>query len=123
MELTRQHPGDKVFVRAMDASGIRVADQTYAPPLILTPESIIENWGVSEFERITRESLEPVLDLEPEVVIIGCGGRQRFLEPEISALFLARGMGIEVMTSQAACRTFNVLAMEERRVVAALLPL
>ncbi len=122
MELTRQHPGEKVYVRAVSAAGITVAEETYASPVILSPDSVEADWQVGSVEDVSEDALQAVLGLRPELVIIGTGASQRFLEPELMMLFHRNGVGIEVMDTRAACRTFNILVMEERRVVAALIP-
>lgn len=122
MELNRQHPGDKIYVRAVGTAGITVLNETYASPVILSPDSVETNWQVDSVEDVSEDTLETVLGLRPEVVIIGTGDSQRFLEPELMMLFHRNGIGIEVMDTKAACRTFNILVMEERRVVAALIP-
>lgn len=121
MELTREHPGDKVYVRAVGASGITIAEVTYDTSLILSPDTVDTDWPVDSLEDVSEEALQPVLGLDPEVVIIGTGKEQRFLEPSLMMLFHRDGIGVEVMSTRAACRTFNVLVMEERKVVAALM--
>lgn len=122
MELNRQHPGDKVFVRALGEQGITVGEETYAGPVILSPNEVKTPWPVESIGELSQEQLEPVLDLRPEVVLIGTGAKQVFLDPELMMVFHRQGIGIEVMDTRAACRTFNILVVEERRVVAALLP-
>lgn len=122
MELTRQHPGSKVYVRSVGANGITVAENTYASPLLLSPESVDPSWPVESVADVSRDALQPVLGLNPEVVIIGTGKAQRLLDPALTMLFYENGIGVEVMDTRAACRTFNILVMEERRVVAALMP-
>ena len=122
VELSREQPGDKIYVRAVDVNGITIADNTYHSPLILSPNSIYTNWTVNAADGISEETLRPVFEFEPEVVIIGTGKVQHFLDPEIMMLFHHEGIGIEVMSTQAACRTFNILVMEDRNVVAALIP-
>jgi len=122
LELTREHPGDKVFVRAVDSSGITVAHETYETPLVLSPDFVETGWKVNHTDEVTEASLQTIFDLEPEVVIVGTGRKQRFLEPAVLMLFHRAGIGIEVMDTRAACRTFNILVMEERKVVAALMP-
>jgi hypothetical protein len=72
---------------------------------------------------IDEKSLQAIFDLEPEVILIGTGDKQVFLPPATQVHFFRRNFGFEVMTTDAACRTFNVLAAEGRHVVAALLPL
>lgn len=122
MELTRQNPGDKIFVRAVDSSGITVGEKTYDMSLVLSPESVDTGWAVNRPDEVTEGSLQPILEMNPELVIVGTGKAQRFLDPPVLMLFHRAGIGIEVMDTRAACRTFNILVMEERRVVAALLP-
>lgn len=122
MDLTRQHPGDKVYVRKVGTGGITVAEDTYDTAVILSPESVDANWPVRTVEDVSEDALRKLLDFEPEVVIIGTGKTQRFLDPQLTMLFYRNGIGIEVMDTRAACRTFNILVMEERRVVAALMP-
>lgn len=122
MELTRHHAGGKVHVRAVDESGITVADQTYRGSVILSPEAVKPDWPVERLSDISEEALQHLLALSPEIVIIGTGKAQHFLAPHQMMVFHGAGIGIEVMNTRAACRTFNVLVMEERRVVAALMP-
>jgi len=64
--------------------------------------------------------LEPILELRPELVVLGTGARQRFAPAAIREVFAKRSIGIESMDLGAACRTFNVLVQEDRRVAAAL---
>jgi uncharacterized protein len=82
---------------------------------------MLREWRPQTVEDVTLADLDPVLALEPEIVLFGVGERQRFLRPDLMGALLARGVGCEVMTTDAACRTYNVLVSEERRVVAALM--
>lgn len=122
MELTREHPGKKIYVRAVGPGGITVAEKTYPGSLILSSESVDSDWPVETVADVSEDTLQPVFDLSPEVVILGTGRTQRFLEPALMMTFHTQSIGIEIMTTEAACRTFNVLVMENRKVVAALLP-
>ena len=123
MDLTHQKPGDHHFIHSADSSGIRVVDQLCTGSLIVSTRRLITDWSPRHVEQITVDDLEQVLELEPEVVLIGTGERQTFLDPELLMVFYRNGVGVEVMTTQAACRTFNVLVSEQRPVVAALLPI
>lgn len=120
MELSRQHPGNKVYIRAVGEDGIKIGEQTFKSSVILSPDSVDPDWGVAGFEDITEAKLKSLLDLEPELVIIGTGETQHFPDPELLMMFYSAGIGIEFMNTQAACRTFNILVMEERKVVAGL---
>jgi uncharacterized protein len=122
VDLTFQKPGDHLFVRSVSEAGIQVVDNFYRDALILSANEIIADWPVKSVEDIEQKHLEQVLKLEPEVVLIGTGARQIFLPPALMMFFYSRNIGIEVMTTDAACRTFNVLVSESRRVVAALIP-
>jgi len=122
MELTLEHHGDHLFVRSVSSAGIEIVDRFYPGPLILSTHGVLEDWPVGGPKDLAEYHLQPVFELEPEVVLIGTGASQVFLPPELMMCFYRRGMGVEVMTTDAACRTFNVLAAEGRKVVAALLP-
>ncbi len=88
---------------------------------VITQDTLVEDWPPEELDDLKLEHFEQVAALEPEVVIFGAGPSLRFPRPEITAVFAQRGVGLEVMDSRAACRTYNVLAAEGRRVAAALL--
>jgi len=122
MDLNLEIPQGHLFIRSIDANGIRVKDEYYTDPFVLSTQQILPTWSVATIADISEESLQHIFDLQPEVVLVGCGKNQVFLPPAIQMLFLSRNIGVEVMTTSAACRTFNVLAAEGRRVVAALLP-
>lgn len=122
MELTRQKPGDRMYVRAITADGIRIDEQTYTEAVLVTPERVVGTWAIEGVAALTAEQLQPIVDQQPELVLLGTGAKQVFLSPELMMVFHRAGIGIEVMDTRAACRTFNVLVMEERKVIAALLP-
>lgn len=80
-----------------------------------------QDWAVPAFEALTEAALQPLLSESPEVVLIGTGLRQRFPAASVLRGLVAAGIGWEVMDTAAACRTYNILAGEGRRVVAALI--
>jgi uncharacterized protein len=79
------------------------------------------DWSVAAFDRLTAEDFEFLRTLEVEIVLLGTGPRQRFPHPRLTAALPRAGIGLEVMDLQAACRTYNILVAEERKVAAALL--
>jgi uncharacterized protein len=83
----------------------------------------VPEWDVKSIEDISEENLQVIFNLQPEVILLGTGETQVFLPPAIQVHFFRRNFGFEVMTTDAACRTFNVLVAEGRHVVAALMPL
>jgi uncharacterized protein len=88
--------------------------------VIVLPERIVE-WPVASFAALAAADFERLAALKPEVVILGTGARLRFPHPRLSEPLARAGVGLEVMDLQAACRTYNILAAEERIVAAALL--
>ena len=97
-----------------------VNGQRYESSLIVTPEQLLP-WDVSEFARMTVEDFEKLKALQPEILLLGTGPKQRFPHPRLTAPLAEAGIGLEVMDLKAACRTFNILVAEERKVAAALL--
>ena len=122
MDLTLQHHGDHLFIRSVSEACIQVVDDLYTTQIILSAREIIPDWAVKSIDDFEQKHLEPVLQLNPEIVLIGTGNEQAFLPPELMMFFYQRNIGIEVMSTQAACRTFNVLVSESRNVAAALIP-
>ncbi len=89
--------------------------------LLVSAAGAREEWGVNRFEDLTAEHFAQLLRLDPELVIFGSGERIQFPKPQWLEALFARRIGLETMDTQAACRTYNFLAGEGRRVVAALL--
>ena len=123
MEFTLEVPQNQFFIRSVSAAGIRVDQEIFVNPFIISGQRIVPQWNVESIDDINEESLQAIFDLEPEVILIGTGDSQIFLPPATQVHFFRRNFGFEVMTTDAACRTFNVLVAEGRHVVAALLPL
>jgi uncharacterized protein len=122
MELTLERPGDHLFVRSVSADGIQIADTLYSGPLVLSASVLITDWEIRHPRDLSEPSLETVFSLNPEIVLVGTGAEQIFPAPELLMCFYRRQVGVEFMNTRAACRTFNVLVSEQRRVVAALMP-
>lgn len=89
--------------------------------IVVLPDRIIEDWPASSVEALTAEHLAALVAHAPEIVLLGTGAQLRFPRPEIVRPLLESRIGLEVMDVQAACRTYNILAAESRRVAAALL--
>jgi uncharacterized protein len=123
LDLTLQLPGDHYSIRSVSARGIQIRDVFHNEPLIISADRLETGWPVDQAEGLELAHLEPIFRFEPEVVLIGTGSKQIFLAPELMMEFYRRNIGVEVMSTDAACRTFNVLVSEERRVTAALIPL
>ena len=88
--------------------------------MVVTPQAVME-WARGGFEALTAADFGFIGELKPEIVILGTGAAQRFPPPALARALAATGVGVEVMDSRAACRTYNILAAEGRKVVAAIL--
>jgi len=122
MKLTKENASrDTKVIRAYAPGRINVNDVLITRSFIVAPDRLVEDWPPQRFEDLTAESLKAALALEPEILIIGTGKQQHFLGGETMAALGRGGVGVEVMDTAAACRTYNVLLSEDRKVVAALL--
>ena len=88
--------------------------------LVVLPEKLVA-WGAESFEKLKSEDFEALQALQAEIILLGTGPRQRFPDPRLTAPLAAAGIGLEVMDLKAACRTYNILVAEERKVGLALL--
>lgn len=101
-------------VRKIGRGALTVGDLTYRNNLGLLPDSVIENWPDRPLSELTEKYLQPILDPSPEMLIIGTGWTNSFAPRELVFALARRGIGLEVMTTPAACRTFNILVGEDR---------
>ncbi len=84
-------------------------------------DKLVENWQVTDFESLTEKSFDLLLEIKPEVVLLGTGEKHQFLHPKIFRKLTESGIPLECMTTAAACRTYNILMSEGRNVAAALI--
>ena len=120
MQLTRDSSAVN-FIRAWEPGRVRIAERWIAGNVIVGPDRILEAWTAVEPHVLTIEHLEPAFALEPTIIVLGTGTERLLPDVELMAAVAARSVGLEIMSTPAACRTFNVLLGEQRRVVAALL--
>jgi uncharacterized protein len=92
----------------------------YERSVLVSPQAVHE-WRVGSFDDLAAADFAFIPQLGAEVVIFGTGTKQRFPRPELARALAASGAGVEVMDTRAACRTYNILAAEGRKVVAAIL--
>jgi len=100
---------------------VMVNRQRYAQNLAVMPDRILADWQPAGFDQLMAADFSVLAGLAPEIVLLGTGARLRFPRPELTRALIEARIGLEVMDLQAACRTYNILAAEERKVVAALL--
>ena len=111
--------GLKMF-SAYGAGYVAVGHVRYEHPVVVSPQSVVA-WAVTGFEALQPGDFGVVASLRPEIVLLGTGSMQRFPRAEIARGLAEAGAGVEVMDTRAACRTYNILAAEGRKVVAAVL--
>jgi uncharacterized protein len=122
-DITPPIPRDRQVIQGYGGGGFRISNQRLTGAVLVTP-SLSWTWGISVFEDITLSSFNPLHDNidKVEILLIGCGPTMRLLPPTLRAGLRDWGIGVETMDTGAACRTYNVLLSEDRRVAAALLP-
>jgi len=108
-------------VTGYEADWVEINAVRFAYSLIVLPETAPVSWQVKAFESLGRLDFAPLLAAAPDLVILGTGSRQRFVAPSLIGDLLSRRIGVECMDNQAACRTYNILMAEGRKVALALI--
>ncbi len=109
-------------VTAYGPGYVEVNRQRHSGALLLFPEGPVRPWSVQSFEQLSAAHVDEWLGFKPELILLGTGPSQRFPHPRILAPLAAAGLGLDAMDTAAACRTYNILMSEGRKVLAALLP-
>jgi len=109
-----------LYVRGYGSGYITIGEQHFHKTLLLTPERIHTDPGVESVQALVPGALPMLRKQAPEILLIGTGSAQRALAPEFIADLAVRRIGVECMDTPAACRTFNILVAEQRRVAALL---
>jgi uncharacterized protein len=120
MKFTLESSSRVNLVRAYSRAELWIGEEHVRSSCIVAADRLLTDWPPTQLEALKLEHLQAIFELEPEVVLLGTGERQRFPPSDIRAAFAARRVGLEVMDLGAACRTYNILVQEERHAVAAL---
>jgi uncharacterized protein len=110
----------KLVIRSVSDTAIRINDEEYSDSVALTPKDILGNWPNTPIAALTIADFAEIFEAKPEIVLLGTGSSNVFPPRELTFAFARNGVGLEVMDTAAAARTFNVLANESRRVAAVL---
>jgi uncharacterized protein len=121
MKFTLDRPATPHVVRGYRPGLLRIGALELTRSVIVSAESLVADWRPQDIGELTAADLEPALALRPEVLLLGSGARQVFPPHELLARLHAARIGVEVMDTGAACRTYNVLVGEGRAVAAALI--
>lgn len=120
MKLTREI-SEANLVAAWESGAVRIGDEWIrGSNVILSAEEVLRGWTAPDPERLEVSDLEPAIALGPEVLIVGTGASLMLPAVDLMTEVAAHGIGLEIMDTPAACRTYNVLVHERRAVVAAL---
>ena len=111
---------DGLTIKAYSGNSVSIGNTLYTGSLVITPSTVHTDLLPIHFSELTAAHLEAIIKMGAEILLVGSGPKQIFLDPAIITQFGARGIGIEVMGTAAACRCYNVLASEYRAVAAAL---
>lgn len=120
MELSLDFSQGKYQIRSYEPGRLVINTETYTQSIIVSLNDL-SLWPPNSFAELQPNHLEAILVLQPQIVLLGTGEKQIFPPPELLAVFADKNIGVEVMNTAAACRTFNVLVSEGRNVAAGLL--
>ncbi len=117
-------PKQVQYIRSYGPGRFLISEREWQSPVLVTPSATYP-WSVTRAEGLSLESLAPLREAATptEILVLGCGARAVFVPPDLRAELKAAGMGIEIVDTGSACRIYNVLLAEGRRVAAALIPL
>jgi uncharacterized protein len=122
MEVTPLIPADRQVIESYGQHSFRVSGVAYEGAILVFPEATC-SWAAASAAQITLESLAPVMARGGvEILLLGCGPRMALVRRELRQALRAAGIVVDAMDTGAACRTYNILLAEDRRVAAALLP-
>lgn len=123
MKIERESlPGETSYaIRGYGAGEVLVNDTRHTSSLIVTPNRLDTNWMPGNPDALTPSVLDALLALDPEIILLGTGNRLRQQGMEFQMRALEFGTGLEILDTPSACRTFNILMTEGRRVVAGLI--
>jgi uncharacterized protein len=120
MKFSKQSLGNRNSIRSYQSDQVQVGDRTLTQSCLISAD-YLELWHARDALQLKPADFELPLQWQPEIILLGTGTRLQFPQPQLIANIMAQGIGFEVMDLGAACRTFNVLVAEDRRVVAALI--
>jgi uncharacterized protein len=108
-------------ITAYDSGYIAVNGRPLTKSFLLTPKRLIEDWSPAGFDALGEADFATIAEIGSPIVLLGTGSRQRFPAPKLLRALIERRIGVEVMDTHAACRTYNILMAEGRDVAAALI--
>ncbi len=120
MQLTMENTGDANRIHSYAPGEVVINGLSYRSTTVVMPGELLADWGPKTVAALGATEFHALLELTPELIIVGTGSRQVFPAREFMVPAIEAGIGIEAMTTPAACRTYNVLVAEQRRAMAVL---
>ena len=120
MKFAEDYNKDQYQITGYDNESVRVNNKAFSNGFIVTPNHFIHDWQPQLYTDLNATDLDILFDLKPSVILLGTGAKQIFPPKEIYRALVKSGIGFEIMDTQAACRTFNILMAEDRDVAAAM---
>ena len=121
MKLHLTQADGKQLITGYSKDWISINNLIYPQSLVVLPDELMLGWVVSDFESLNQAHFDCLLPHQPEVVLLGTGAKHRFIRPQIIQALTDANIPVECMTTDAACRTYNILMAEGRKVAAALI--
>ncbi len=121
MKLHLTQADGKQLITGYSQDWISINNLIYPQSLVVLPDELLLDWVVSDFDNLIEANFECLLGYQPEVVLLGTGATHRFIRPHLIQTLTATNIPVECMTTDAACRTYNILMAEGRKVAAALI--
>lgn len=100
---------------------IAINGQRFHQAMVVMAEGVRSDWTPSGFDGLSAVHFDYFLEMKPDVLLLGTGAKQHFARPELFSGLIRAGIAVEFMDTPAACRTYNILVAEDRKVVAAVL--
>lgn len=122
MKFAEDHNQANYKITGYQNEGIKINNRLFQQSLVLSPTTLIEEWKPAEIALLTADDLAPIYELNAEIILLGTGEKQQFPNSEVLKQLAKMQIGFEIMDTQAACRTFNIIMAEGRNVVAGLFP-
>jgi len=107
--------------QSFEGEAVTVSGRLYTTSIVISPTEILTDWPPKHVDELQIDDFQMILDLKPELAIVGTGVHQHFPSPRLFTMFMGAGVGIDFMNSRAACRTYNILAAEGRYIAAGII--
>lgn len=121
MLIAKEPPAGDYIIRSYEPGTLLINESTYHRSVIVMMHQLIDDWGPQTFAQLSEADIQKLIDLKPQIVLLGTGSSQHFLPYRLLAKFAEHKIGVEVLTTLSACHTYTILTSEGRNVLAALL--